>query len=626
MKSFWQNFKKRMIGNSLFFKLFISTTLVVVIIVFSTTQATFMHSRNAFLEIYQNSNSKIIAQIRDNYTKLYNEIEGVLSIYNNRWSCQQYLQDMELTTTERSIAIHNIKKLINDSPSASQSLLLNLILVGPNGTTFVNQAKLATAGESLAKEEYVQIAIQNPDTIYWIHSETGLTKGTADQSVIIAVKGLVNQTSGECYGAALIPILQEDFSAYYSGIIDDDINNIYIIRNSNGVILSSTDQELIGTVGRSFYSLVRENQKMGYSEPIISNEESFISVNLPGFEATLISIFDEELMFSRSYDQGIVIILVVIITLAFTIFLFFIVGKTTKPLTKLANDMPAIADGDFSKRVEVTGGYEAKQLSKAFNSMLDGLNTYIDRLIKTEQEKRITEIRALQSQINPHFIYNTLTCIKFLVWQGNTEKTIETIDAFISLLRSITSQKREIISVDEEIDNLKNYSLIHQTRYGDKIAFILNVDENCRKLQIPKMILQPLVENAFFHAFPEQDKGKILLFIQQHNGNLICEVTDNGIGMDTVKIKDLVAMRGESKEKNNFSGLGINNVNERIKLIYGNTYGIKIDSKLGHGTIVTVTLPALKYEEDLDKKDMSSDQKQGSEGNNRPSPGSSRFQ
>lgn len=157
-----------------------------------------------------------------------------------------------------------------------------------------------------------------------------------------------------------------------------------------------------------------------------------------------------------------------------------------------------------------------------------------------QKEKRKAEIHALQMQINPHFIYNTLASIKWLMWQGSTEKSIQTIDAFISLLRNTISNKNEMITIQKEIENLNNYVLINHIRYGDNINVNFFVMPNCENYVIPKLILQPFIENAFFHGFNERNNGSIHVFVNEQNQNLICEIIDNGVGMTDEEVKKIL--------------------------------------------------------------------------------------
>ncbi|MFQ7550182.1 MAG: sensor histidine kinase [Blautia marasmi] len=168
----------------------------------------------------------------------------------------------------------------------------------------------------------------------------------------------------------------------------------------------------------------------------------------------------------------------------------------------MVDKMSNAGETKYDEHINLTGSKEIEELSRTYNAMLDEMNRYIEELMTSQKEKRKAEISALQMQINPHYIYNTLASIKWLIFQGNVERSTKTIDAFISLLRNTISNTDEYIPIAKEIENLKNYVLINNTRYGDKIQVEYFVTFGCEEYRIPKMILQPFVENAFFHAFP----------------------------------------------------------------------------------------------------------------------------
>ena len=246
---------------------------------------------------------------------------------------------------------------------------------------------------------------------------------------------------------------------------------------------------------------------------------------------------------------------------------------------------------NFSQYVEISGNGEIQELAKAYNQMLDDINHYVDSIIEIQKQKRQAEINALQMQINPHYIYNTLTSIKWLIMQGDTIKSVKAIDAFIPLLRNTISNSKEYITVSEEIENLKNYIYINHIRYGEKIKteFFVGLNDP-EEFVIPKMILQPFIENAFFHAFPQGQNGNILVCIREKKERLVIEIIDDGVGMEPEKVGELENNKEQHKGEH-FSGIGINNIRDRLNLIYEDNYSLDIKSTPGEGTTITVELP-----------------------------------
>ena len=216
--------------------------------------------------------------------------------------------------------------------------------------------------------------------------------------------------------------------------------------------------------------------------------------------------------------------------------------------------------------------------------MIEKIDYYVKNLISEEEERRKAELNALQMQINPHFLYNTLSTIKYLARGEKINEVENTIDALISILRNTIGTTEEMATIESEIENLKQYVYINKLRFGGETNVTFKVDESCRNLLIPKLIIQPFIENAFFHAFTGNSRGEINVFINKCGNFVLVEIMDNGIGMEVTDINKL-------KKKKIKGGIGIKNVDERIKLIYGEEFGVKIDSELGYGTIISIKIP-----------------------------------
>ncbi|MBO5550325.1 MAG: sensor histidine kinase, partial [Lachnospiraceae bacterium] len=253
-----------------------------------------------------------------------------------------------------------------------------------------------------------------------------------------------------------------------------------------------------------------------------------------------------------------------------------------------AGKMEKVKEDGFMEYVPVEGTSEVRNLAVTYNYMLDNIKSYIDEIMDTQQEKRAAEIKALQMQINPHYIYNTLASIKWLVYAGDREKTVRMIDAFISLLRNTISNADEFITVEQEVENIKNYTLINRMRYGDAIQVGFHVSDGCRDYLLPKMIIQPFLENAFFHAFPSGMKGNIDIYMEQPDGSLCIRIEDDGIGMEQSKAESLI---DHETKKEHFSGIGIHNVSDRLNLLYGDEAEVEIRSREGSGTVISLRLP-----------------------------------
>ena len=272
---------------------------------------------------------------------------------------------------------------------------------------------------------------------------------------------------------------------------------------------------------------------------------------------------------------------------------YFLLKKLTQPIYQLINKLTLVQNGHFDQKLAVNGSYEIKQLVNVYNDMIDELQKYFDKIIEEENVKRKFELQALQYQINPHFIYNTLTAIKMLVYEGNNEKVIQALDSFIQLLRSTLSNHDDFHSIEEEEKILKHYIQILKLRYGENIHTTILMNPTIKDALIPKMIIQPLIENAYLHAFNNQQTGIITVFIQPVNNNLQIEILDNGQGFDVNKL---------SSQSNglHYTKIGMKNIENKLINLYGENIKFVINSTINVGTSIMIQLPQTPNQHSLD--------------------------
>nr|WP_281069383.1 sensor histidine kinase [Paenibacillus shirakamiensis] len=266
--------------------------------------------------------------------------------------------------------------------------------------------------------------------------------------------------------------------------------------------------------------------------------------------------------------------------------------RITRPLNRLVKTMRD-SKGDNLKHqpLQENGSYETYVLTKAYNRFIDKIDQYTDKLVYEQQERRKADLNALQMQINPHFLYNTLSSIKYLAKMNRIDQVDETINSLISMLQSTLGSTEDRVTMDQEMTTLKHYVYIKQIRYGNQIGVHYEIEPRCMHALVPKLILQPFVENAFFHAFPGYPSGNIHIFVRRQEDTLIMEVIDDGIGMSSI------ADQVNEDRQQHLSGIGINNVDSRIQLLFGSSYGVRIESEPGFGTAIRITLPFMEEPE-----------------------------
>jgi two-component system sensor histidine kinase YesM len=267
------------------------------------------------------------------------------------------------------------------------------------------------------------------------------------------------------------------------------------------------------------------------------------------------------------------------------------------PIKKLHNVTTTITKNDLQVLVTSDNVDEITELGMSFNIMIGKIRELLDAKIKEQESLKKAELRALQAQINPHFLYNTLDTIIWMAEAKKTDQVIEIVRALSSFFRISLSKGKDWITVGEEIERTRSYLTIQKMRYRDILDYKIEVDEEVLNNTILKLILQPLVENALYHGIKnKRNGGTITVRARQKNGNeVLLEVEDDGIGFTPEKLAQVqIELSDNSDEIRLESGFGIDNVNKRIKLYYGKQYGLSIKSEYNAGTCVTLMIPAKK--------------------------------
>ncbi len=266
-----------------------------------------------------------------------------------------------------------------------------------------------------------------------------------------------------------------------------------------------------------------------------------------------------------------------------------------RPIEELCKTTELVAEGDFSTRAADTTGDEVVQLTESFNRMIGKIGKLVDD-VKMEQLKlRDAELRVLQAQINPHFLYNTLDTIVWLAEDGKNDEVVKMVSALSDFFRGVLRKGRDTVSLAEEKQLIISYLDIQKYRYSDILSYEIDIPEEFYHYQILKLTLQPLVENALYHGIKcKRSMGRIHVSAERAGESLILKVSDDGVGMDALQLQQLRDSLSSVPQHMDQSGFGIINVAERIKLYYGADYGLDIDSVQGEGTVFTVRLPLLK--------------------------------
>lgn len=367
------------------------------------------------------------------------------------------------------------------------------------------------------------------------------------------------------------------------------------ITDGSGEIIYHPRQELI------YSNLIHENNRKaaGYQDgtrsEIFENEERLVTVKTVGYTGWKIVAVTPTKDITENYYQY---TLFALLCAAFASFLLifvnmFLSSRIATPIKQLERSVKNIEDGDLDEtKITVSGSYEVRHLGKTIRSMVREMKHLMSDIVREQESKRKSELDALQSQINPHFLYNTLDAIVWMIENENYRDAETMVTSLARLFRISLSKGRNIVTVSDELKHVQNYLIIEKMRFKNKFEFTIEAEPETRACSTIKLIVQPLVENSIHHGLESMDEdGEIRVRAYRRGEDLYIDVTDNGLGMPKEQAESLLK-EGTVTVHGKGSGIGLKNVQERIRLYFGREYGLTILSEPDEGTTVRIHLPA----------------------------------
>lgn len=439
---------------------------------------------------------------------------------------------------------------------------------------------------SLTEEQYR--VIRNLEDIQWLISdESSLVTDNMGNAVLSAARLLPLRDSGQPCGIVVVEVRQ----SYLKKILDKKLGD------SGTVFLMSLRKDIVLQTDAAPTEMVQETvaqvQQAGRETTTIPSHDRVIFCKpLSLQEWAVVGVVMKQGLRSDSQEVLILFIVTVLLTLLLTIFVAGgLANYELRPIRQIQTYIKNIEKGEFGKPLSPIRQDEIGSLAVNTQEMSGKIGELL-ATVKAEQERmRTAEFRALQAQINPHFLYNSLDSINWLVRKGDMEKATEMISALTTFFRIGLSKGRDIITVREELEHVRSYLVIQKIRYESQFEYALYVDPETQNYFVPKLILQPLVENALYHGIKLCDR-KCMLMIQvlSLEDRIEIEVLDNGAGMDEETLQ-AVREAMEHKGENKTNSYGVVNVNDRIQILAGREYGLKFTSEKDVGTSARIVLP-----------------------------------
>lgn len=576
-------------------KLFLSN-MVLILFISTTIGGAAIYASTQFIEANTKDLSmQVIHQVSDNIESKAKEA-FTSSVY--------VLSD----TSIRQIMAEQGEQVTSDNYPAFRSRMSFLLAQYGNSNPYLNAIMIQTSKgqlywwenkkgleHTLGQQDVSSMTVSGKDYLQSQHLSVGWSASLRNQKEVFLVRDFidVNQID-RSLGTIIFSIDASYFLSLGSGSSIIQQNNVAILNPFNELLVGGGTPESDRLIKKSIHNeLSEQDEAMATVEFAGADSHLFVQERTPTLGWRVLCFIPMSVLLSGTQVLVFVIILVSLVAvLISTIFAAILSNSAARNIKILEQTMRRVEDGNFDVRVMPLGKDEIGSLAIRFNFMLGRINELINTVYKEQIAKQQAEFTVLRSQINPHFLYNTLGTVKWYARMNEQPEIERMVTAVIDLLKSSVRRVGEFQSLAQEITQLKNYVFIQKIGYGDAFEITYEVDEQWMTSEVPYFILQPLVENAILHGI-EMSKGQGLIRVsaQVDEQVLTLIVEDNGKGMNEAAASSLVKMASQKESVPGVTGIGIHNVHERIQLYYGQSYGLSYESAIGVGTKAIVRIP-----------------------------------
>ncbi|MCC8045674.1 MAG: sensor histidine kinase [Clostridiales bacterium] len=551
-------------------------------------------------EVYANAVSyteRLLSQLNTDVDSYIEYMENISDMVSENADVQSFFFNDSLSDEE----LEDVKNRIQmqfDTILQSRTDIYNIGVIYSQTNALINGDDTElNPNVDVTGEDWYQNAIANPDAFYISSSHVQNAVKDCYKWVITLSSVVTNKSNPQEMAVVFIDLNYSSISRLCEDNSTGTEGYVYIIDAEGGIIYHPQQQLLYGGLKTEHTSDLLENEE---SYTIFSENQSSHLYIWSASEKTgwvVVSVARTSELFRNSRQTQFIYCMTAVILLVVAVFISSLVARQiTKPVQALRDSMERVQQGHLEgNQVVVEGNNEISSLTNSFNMMSRRIESLVEQNRNEQEEKRRMELRALQSQINPHFLYNTLDSI---IWMAESKKTDEVVtmtSAFARLMRQNIGNDAELISIGQEMMAIRDYLTIQQMRYKDKLEFRLDVAADIRNERIIKLVLQPLVENAIYHGLKyKETRGLLTVKGYRVVDDIFIEIEDDGVGMDEEMLLHIFETHAVNYQSN---GVGVYNVQKRLQLYYGPDYGLTYWSEAGKGTCVTVKIPITRVDE-----------------------------
>lgn len=596
----WRNTKIKSIQSRIAGTFVLLVLLTALLLIFISYRL----SESAVRETAESYTAELINQVNANIQTYITGMKDISLTAMNNPDVREYLAYAQSLSPKDLSALESKISEYFHSILVSRKDITSVNIFGYNGTfisdrrgvqlnpnsppaeqPWYQQAQKA-AGQAVISSSHVQPVIK--DEYQWVVSLSRELRG-------------IDRSQG--LGILLIDL---NFKVINDMLNQLDLGNrgyVFVVDREGNIVYHPQQQLLYSNLKTEQIERVLQEPSGGF----VTKEDGIsriYTVKDSGFGWKIVGVFYENALVENKKKMKLSFAVAGLFCLGVGVMVSYLISRNlTRPIKRLQENMNEVEKGNFDIRVPVGHSKEISSLARSFNLMMMKIKELMNQIVVEQEFKRKSELNALQAQINPHFLYNTLDSI---IWMAEGKKHDEVIlmtSALAKLFRASLSKGQELIPIATEIEHITSYLKIQQMRYQDKIEFTVHIDSSLKRYMTLKVLLQPLVENAIYHGVKnKQGRGMIHIHGARIGQDIELRVIDDGIGMDEETIRTIL---DPSDAHTNKVGVGIANVHQRIQLYFGSKYGLSYKSILHEGTTAIVTIPAIHFDEQGRKEEES---------------------
>ena len=585
-----KNLSARFIGkfSSIQSVIFATVAVLVLSAVVIVTGVSMKFTNTSIFENSSEYTHTIIQQMNQNIDSYIDYMENIAYLISSNEDVQDYLFDEKIDNEGRYRILNQFQTILD-----SRSDIRNVGIISKNGRMLINDgSKSVNQDLDLNTQEWYATALEKPNGPILTSSHVQHIISGERPWVITLSRGIRDRSgSGEKEGVFFIDLNYSAISELCDQSTVGTKGYAFILDAKGNIVYHPQQQQLYNELQTENISLIMDTDE----DTVLTgtgNDGKLYSISRS--EKTGWTVVDctnvKELLSKSRQAQSVYVLTAIILVIVALLFSRFMARSITLPIQKLRDSMKKVQEGDFSvSDVVVDSKNEIGSLTKSFDVMTHRIHELMEQNVHEQEEKRKSELKALQSQINPHFLYNTLDSI---IWMSEGKKNEEVVlmtASLARLLRQSISNEDEVVPIANEVEYARGYLTIQKMRYKDKLEFQIEVDSSILYIPLIKLVLQPIIENAIHHGLKyKESKGLLIVKGFMKDGNAVLQVIDDGVGMDE---ETLAHIYDKHKVNYHSNGVGVYNVQKRLKLYYGDDYGITYESEKGKGTTATITIP-----------------------------------